>query len=220
MGFRGEGACVRVCGCLSDCEIALTRLWLHARARVFVCGCGCVCARVRGWCSPQQQSYFDFEFDESQAASLPAASTEECEMMLLQPRAAQGLHLTASTSPSEDDQPQSNGKRKRCATEPAKQGKARGMRRSVSFSKSSMIRMTEIIAEPTSPVPVELKTDHEAAMRNEDGPRPAATLLDDLIVVSACRLPRKVARAVLVPFGTSCKPFGSKTHHNFLLRQY
>jgi len=103
-------------------------------------------------------------------------------MMLLESRATPGLHLTVSTSPSEDDQPQSSGKRKRCAAEPAKQAKARGMRRSVSFSKSSMIRMTEIIAEPSSPVPVELKTDHEAAMRNEDGPRPAATLLDDLIV--------------------------------------
>jgi hypothetical protein len=134
-----------------------------------------------------QQSYFDFEFDESQAASLPSEPPseppEEREMMLLEPR-AQGLHLTVSTSPSEDDQTQSSGKRKRCAAEPAKQSKARGLRRSVSFSKSSMIRMTEIVAEPSSPVPVELKTDHEGAIRNEDGPRPAATLLDDLIVVS------------------------------------
>lgn len=107
-------------------------------------------------------------------------------MVLLEARPEQGLQLTVNTSTPHDDQPQSNGKRKRCAAESAKQGKVRGLRRSVSFSKSSMIRMTEIIAEPSSPVPVELKTDHEAAMRAEDGPRPAATLLDDLIVVSHC----------------------------------
>ena len=80
--------------------------------------------------------------------------------------------------------------------EPRTPDQIAAMRRSVSFSKSSMIRMTEIIAEPSSPVPVELKTDHEAAMRNEDGPRPAATLLDDLIVVSHRSL--KVVWAVLV----------------------
>ena len=100
------------------------------------------------------------------------------------------------------------------------------MRRSVSFSKSSMIRMTEIIAEPSSPVPVELKTDHEAAMRNEDGPRPAATLLDDLIVVSHRPCPLKIACAVLVSVQhikiaeqRKSKLFGTKTHHNRLLRQ-
>jgi len=130
-----------------------------------------------------------------QAAALPALQMAEedaaspcLEMMLLQdpPPEPSGLQLTVSasstSSTSDEDQPQSKGKRKRNAAEPAKQGKARGLRRSVSFSKSSMIRMTEIVAEPSSPVPVELKTDHEAAMRVEDGPRPAATLLDDLIV--------------------------------------
>ena len=136
----------------------------------------------------QQHSYFDFEFDESQAAALPSIDEAiTCEMMLLEARPEQGLQLTVSSSTAhDDDQPQSNGKRKRCTAQPAKQGKLRGLPRSVSFSKSFMIRMTEIIAEPSSPVAVELKTDHEAAMRAEDGPRPAATLLDDLIVVSHC----------------------------------
>jgi len=134
--------------------------------------------------SLQQQPYFDFEFDEGEAAALPPASLDvaQCEAMMLEPT-QQALELTVNSASSDDEQPQSTGKRKRgAAAEASGRNGARGLRRSVSFSTSSLIRMTEIVAESSSPVPVEHKTDHEARMRAEDGPRPAATLLDDLIV--------------------------------------
>ena len=140
--------------------------------------------------SLQQQPYFDFEFDEGEAAALPPASLDvaQCEAMMLEPT-QQALELTVNSASSDDEQPQSTGKRKRgAAAEASGRNGARGLRRSVSFSTSSLIRMTEIVAESSSPVPVEHKTDHEARMRAEDGPRPAATLLDDLIVVRALSL--------------------------------
>ena len=140
--------------------------------------------------SPQQPSYFDFEFDvdEAQAQQLPSLDAAQCEMMMLEVasqehRSPDPDALTVSSSSSDDEQARGSGKRKRCSAAECPAGGARAMPRSVSFSKSSVIRVTEIVVQASSPLPVELKTDHEATIKREDGPRPAATLLDDLIVV-------------------------------------
>lgn len=126
---------------------------------------------------------------------MPSLDAAQCETMVLevaQHRSPPESDSLTVSSSSDEEQARGSEKRKRCAAAECPERATRAMPRSVSFSKSSVIRVTEIVVEASSPLPVEMKTDHEATIKHEDGPRPAATLLDDLIVVRSLLLPPTV----------------------------
>ena len=140
-------------------------------------------------------SYFDFELTDESHNNAPLDAADVAAVMLLpSPLAEDGSSPGAA---SLNDEPSRSESRKRASPSEQEEEASstdhlespkrarRTIRRTVSFSECSVVRVTELVGAESSPVPHERAADQEANVRVEDGPRPAATLLDDLIVVRA-----------------------------------
>ena len=136
-------------------------------------------------------SYFDFELTDESHNNAPLDAADVAAVMLLpSPLAEDG---SSSGAVSLNDEPRSESRKRASPSEQQQASSAdhlespkrarRTIRRTVSFSECSVVRVTELVGAESSPVPHERAADQEANVRVEDGPRPAATLLDDLIVV-------------------------------------
>ena len=139
-------------------------------------------------------SYFDFELTDESHNNAPLDAADVAAVMLLpSPLAEDG---SSSGAVSLNDEPRSESRKRASPSEQEEEENSadhlespkrarRTIRRTVSFSECSVVRVTELVGAESSPVPHERAADQEANVRVEDGPRPAATLLDDLIVVRA-----------------------------------
>ena len=137
-------------------------------------------------------SYFDFELTDESHNNAPLDAADVAAVMLLpSPLAEDG---SSSGAVSLNDEPRSESRKRASPSEQEEEASSadhlespkrarRTIRRTVSFSECSVVRVTELVGAESSPVPHERAADQEANVRVEDGPRPAATLLDDLIVV-------------------------------------
>ena len=137
-------------------------------------------------------SYFDFELTDESHNNAPLDAADVAAVMLLpSPLAEDG---SSSGAVSLNESPRSESRKRASPSEQEEEASSadhlespkrarRTIRRTVSFSECSVVRVTELVGAESSPVPHERAADQEANVRVEDGPRPAATLLDDLIVV-------------------------------------
>ena len=138
-------------------------------------------------------SYFDFEFTDESHNNAPLDAADVAAVMLLPSPLAEDGSSSGAVSLNE---PRSESRKRASPSEQQEEASSadhlespkrarRTIRRTVSFSECSVVRVTELVGAESSPVPHERAADQEANVRVEDGPRPAATLLDDLIVVRA-----------------------------------
>ena len=138
-------------------------------------------------------SYFDFELTDESHNNAPLDAADVAAVMLLPSPLAEDGSSSGAVSLNE---PRSESRKRASPSEQEEEENSadhlespkrarRTIRRTVSFSECSVVRVTELVGAESSPVPHERAADQEANVRVEDGPRPAATLLDDLIVVRA-----------------------------------